>query len=98
MTVHLQPTALVDVNEIIQKRDLKEKELVKTLEQKGVVDEEYGQVSIEIAKLEVKKKELSIARDKARSIINVLRVELENLKKLFLSCWKPKLSPIGSNL
>ena len=69
----------MDLNEIILKRDEKQKQLTKLLENKGVVDQEYGEVSLQIARLEVRKKELGIARQKAASLIAIVKVEIQSL-------------------
>jgi hypothetical protein len=44
-----------------------------------VVDQEYGEVSLQIARLEVRKKELGIARQKAASLIAIVKVEIQSL-------------------
>lgn len=70
----------MDLEQIIQERDKKQKELTALLTSKAVIDEQYGNLALELAKLEVKKKEMMIAKQKVGALIQVLRIEIENLK------------------
>lgn len=73
------------LEQIIQQRDQKQKQLSVLLQNKATVDEEYGKVSLEMARLEVRKKELGIARGKANGLIQVLKVEIESLKDAYFN-------------
>ena len=75
----------MDLEQITQKKDEKQKQLQKLLENKAAVDEEYGRVSLEIARLEVRKRELGIARAKAASIIAIVKVEIQSLTDNFFN-------------
>jgi hypothetical protein len=75
----------MDLEQISQKKDEKQKQLQKLLENKAAVDEEYGKVSLEIARLEVRKRELGIARTKAASIIAIVKVEIQSLTDNFFN-------------
>ena len=75
----------MDLEQISQKKDEKQKQLQKLLENKATVDEEYGKVSLEIARLEVRKRELGIARAKAASIIAIVKVEIQSLTDNFFN-------------
>ena len=75
----------MELEKIIQLRDEKQKQLTALLKNKGAVDEEYGEVSLAIAKLEVRKGELRNAKTKAGSLIQILRVEIDNLKDAYFN-------------
>lgn len=75
----------MDLEEIIQLRDTKQKQLTVLLQNKGKIDEEYGSLALEMAQLEVKKRKLMNSRTKAGALISVIRVEIENLKDLYFS-------------
>lgn len=75
----------MDLEQIIQLRDEKQKQLTVLLQNKSKVDEKYGQVALEIARLEVTKRELNNSRQKANALIQVLKVEIDSLKNAYFN-------------
>ena len=75
----------MDLNDIILKRDEKQKQLTVLLKNKATIDEEYGEIQLQIARLEVRKNELRNARTKAAGLIAIVRIEIESLKDSYFN-------------
>ena len=69
--------------EIENDRVEKQKELATLVQSNQVVVQEYGDLSIEIAKLEVRKQEVKQVLTKSRARIRILTLEIDNLKSQF---------------
>lgn len=73
------------LEQIIQERDLKQKELAELIASQAIVAERKGELEIEIAKLDLTRKELSQGLIKSRARIKVLGLEVEQLKNQYFS-------------
>lgn len=73
------------LEEIIQLRDVKQKELSELIKAIAVVSCSYGELDIEIAKLDLKKKELRQALIKSKSKKACLEIEIEQLKNAYFN-------------
>ncbi len=71
--------------EIENDRVEKQKELAALVQSNQVVVQEYGDLSIEIAKLEVRKQEVKQVLTKSRARIKILTLEIDNLRSNFWS-------------
>jgi len=80
--------------ELANLRDEKDKQLVFLLQQKSVIDQEYAEVSLQIARLDLRKKELSAARVKVGALLSVARIESSNLKDRFFTSKRMEGHPI----
>ena len=72
-------------SEIENIRVEKQKELAALVQSNQIVVQEYGDLSIEVAKLEVRKQEVKQVLTKSRARIKILTLEIDNLKSQFWS-------------
>jgi len=63
----------------------KQKELAELVQTQSIVMQEYGDISIEIAKLELKRQEVRQILIKSRARIKILTIEIDGLKSKFFS-------------
>lgn len=63
----------------------KQKELTELVQSQSIVMQEYGDISIEIAKLELKRQEVRQVLIKSRARIKILTIEIDGLKSKFFS-------------
>lgn len=63
----------------------KQKELAELIQSQSVVMQEYGDISIDIAKSELKRQEIRQVLIKSRARIKILTLEIDTLRSQFFS-------------
>ena len=77
------------LDEIIALRDQKQTELTELTASQAIVAEEYGNLGIAIARLDLQRKEIGQGLIKSRSRIKILGLEIEQLKNAYFNARTP---------